>query len=183
MQTFRPPVTLGALLVLGAALGCVPPAALGQSSACLTADPSGITFIGNLRAYYADPRIDSLRWKAANFPFATDTAIRLVTDNKTCTSAVKAFQSSKSAHQYSWCGYAGLRRQSRLDRLRGHVSPGNRARRVVHPFLVYPEVGTQTTNRSLGGSLLVVPCTRNSGTARLVRPTVEEPTGERWTPS
>jgi hypothetical protein len=99
MQTFRPPVTLGALLVLGAALGCVPPAALGQSSVCLTADPSGSTFIGNLRAYYADPRIDSLRWKAASFPFATDTAIRLVTDNKTCTSAVKAFnQASQRAN-------------------------------------------------------------------------------------
>ena len=67
----------------------MPPAALGHSSACLTADPGA--FIGNLRAYYADPRIDSLRWKAAGFPFATDTAIRLVTNNRTCTSAVKAF--------------------------------------------------------------------------------------------
>ena len=91
MPMLRPPVTLSALLLLGAALGCVPPAALGQSSACLTADARGSTLIGKLRALYSDPRIDSLRWKAAGFPFATDTAIRLVTDNRTCTSAVKAF--------------------------------------------------------------------------------------------
>jgi hypothetical protein len=91
MPILRPWVTLSALLLLGAALGCVPPAALGQSSACLTADPRGSTFIGNLRALYADPRIDSLRWKAEGFPFATDTAIRLVTDNETCLSAVTAF--------------------------------------------------------------------------------------------
>jgi hypothetical protein len=98
MLTLRPPVTLSALL-LGAALGSVPPAALGQSSACLTAEPHGSTFVGNLRSLYADSRIDSLRWKAEGFPFATGTAISLVTDHKTCTSAVKAFnQASQRAN-------------------------------------------------------------------------------------
>jgi hypothetical protein len=81
------------------ALSCRPPAVIAQSSACLSADPLASSFVSSVRALYADPRIDSTKWKSSGFPFTTGAAISLVTDNKTCASAVKAFnQSSKRAN-------------------------------------------------------------------------------------
>lgn len=98
MRKLQASITISALL-LAAAAGCVPPPVLGQSSACLTADPLGGSFIGSLQALYADPRIDSVKWKAQGFPFATGTAISLVTDSRICASAVKAFnQASQRAN-------------------------------------------------------------------------------------
>jgi hypothetical protein len=81
------------------ALSCRPPAAIALSSACLTADPLASSFVGSVRALYSDPRIDATKWLAAGFPYATGNSISLVTNSKTCESAVQAFnQASQRAN-------------------------------------------------------------------------------------
>lgn len=91
MQVLRRFMNLSMLVWLQFAASCAPTTALGQSNSCLTAVPDGTIFLGSLRRLYADPTIDSVKWKSAGFPFATGSAISLVTDNRICSAAVKAF--------------------------------------------------------------------------------------------
>lgn len=87
----RTVVALTCALVVIASVACRPPSALGQSGACLTAEPMRSGFLGSVRFIYEDPKIDSIKWKAAGFPFARGAAITIVTTNNTCKSAVAAF--------------------------------------------------------------------------------------------
>src|SRR5690349_19351011 len=87
-----PGVLSQVMLIMAGALACRPPAVLGQSGACLTADPMGGAFIGSMRRLYANPAIDSIQWKQGGFPFATGSAITLVTSNSTCSAALKAYK-------------------------------------------------------------------------------------------
>ena len=79
-------------LFLGAGLlACRPPPALGQTSACLTTEPRATSFLGSVRHWYGLVGADSSQWKANGFPFATGSAITLVTDTATCSLAVTAY--------------------------------------------------------------------------------------------
>ena len=71
-------------------LGSQAPGALSQSGACLTAEPRASAFIAGVRHMYSLAGADSLRWKA-HVPFASGSAIALVTDNATCVLAVAAY--------------------------------------------------------------------------------------------
>jgi hypothetical protein len=82
-------VSLLAALVV--AVACRPPAALGQSPVCSTAEPGASLLIGGLRRLYENPAIDSAAWKQGGMPFARGSAITLVTNDSTCAAALQAY--------------------------------------------------------------------------------------------
>jgi hypothetical protein len=73
---------------------CPPPALLGQSNPCLTAEPRAEAFINGLRQQYEDIGADSTAWQAHGAPFATGSAITLVTDSTTCAAALTAYNTA-----------------------------------------------------------------------------------------
>jgi hypothetical protein len=72
----------------------MPPPVLGQSSPCLSAQPTAGNFIHSLRRHYAQIGADSTAWKANGTPYATGSAITLVTDSTTCASALDAYNTA-----------------------------------------------------------------------------------------
>ena len=77
------------------AVACRPPSALGQGGACLTSQTSADTFLSKLRKLYGRVGADSAQWKTAGFPFATGSAITLVSNSATCDSAVTAYNTAE----------------------------------------------------------------------------------------
>lgn len=82
---------LAALMLV---VACRPPSVLGQGGSCLTSQASADVFLGTVRKLYSQVGADSVQWKATGFPFATGSAITLVTSTATCDSAVTAYNTA-----------------------------------------------------------------------------------------
>jgi len=69
----------------------------GQTSPCLTAQPRAGNFIYGLRKQYSRVGADSIGWKANGIPYATGSAITLVSDSTTCAAALNAYNTTAAS--------------------------------------------------------------------------------------